>query len=217
MKKNKERCNKFIEKVYNLKSVSVQVDVRGQAIKYIIEIEENNYFIVTFNNNYEVTDLSLPKYSTHLKNTFEDIYVLFKDCDLLKELSVIDFMFLDYIMSTFCTIEVHNDKKDIDNEGTDNVDEVDTFDDVSFYRKKLGKLYISEELLYTPSITEAFKVLDIRVIRAEYLVYKRCFEYYFVSKFVEDINEGCETKTYVIEVTETDFGQKIYKLKESKW
>ena len=87
---------------------------------------------------------------------------------------------------------------------------------VSFYRKKLGKMYISEELLYTPSIIEAFKVLDIRVIRAEFLAYKMSFEYYFVSKFLEDTPEGCEPKTYNIEVTELYFGQKIYKLKESK-
>ena len=87
---------------------------------------------------------------------------------------------------------------------------------ISFYRKKLGKMYISEELLYTPSITKAFKVLDIRVIRVEFLVHKMCFEYYFVSKFLEDTDESCEPNTYVIEVTEADFGQKIYKLKKSK-
>ena len=90
----------------------------------------------------------------------------------------------------------------------------DTSEDIDFYRKKLGKIYISEELLYTPLIAEAFNVLDIKIIRAEYLVHKRRFEYYFVSKFLEDTKEGCEPKTYVIEACQEDFNQMVYKLKE---
>ena len=87
---------------------------------------------------------------------------------------------------------------------------------MDFYRNKIGKMFISEELLYTPYITEAFKTLDIRVIRAEYLVHKRLFEYYFVSKFLEDTDESCEPKTYVIEACQEDYNQMFYKLKEEK-
>lgn len=81
-------------------------------------------------------------------------------------------------------------------------------------KDRVGKMYISEELLLTDNITEAFKVLDIRVIRAEYLIATRAYEYFFYSKFAEELVQGCNIPEYRMEVTKTDFDQLIYELKK---
>lgn len=77
---------------------------------------------------------------------------------------------------------------------------------------RVGKMCISEEALLSEDITEAFKILDIRIARAEFIFINRCFEYYFYSKFAEVVEEGCDVPEYVIDTINTNFDQKVYEL-----
>jgi len=67
--------------------------------------------------------------------------------------------------------------------------------------RRIGKVYISAPLMHEVDIVKMLQVTSkLVVIRCEYLYHKDLFEYIAFCQEFDEIEQGCEPPTYLVEI-----------------
>jgi len=72
--------------------------------------------------------------------------------------------------------------------------------------KRLGKFYVSPEMIRNPALVEILKRLAFLPYRVEFLAHKDSFEYIGISKAFEELEAGSLPPEYEI-VTKTEMNK----------
>jgi len=195
---NEDKFDNLIDRLYYIRSCYFNLEIKSPITHLNFTIDGLTFYIDFDYKTYKILGCDIPMYYKANNKTFELFYKIMEEANLLKHLPNDTLVELKFNLSIKKTKDKELKGKILNND----------------MRSRVGKMYISEELLLSENITEAFKVLDIRIIRAEHLVGSRSFEYYFYSKFAEVLEEGCNAPEYNIEVTKTDFDQLVFELKK---